>query len=38
MMTVLLLLKLVLEENIPVKDFTVEGNSVVPIEDILATP
>lgn len=29
--------KIVLEENIPVKDFTVEGNSVVPIEDILAT-
>ena len=29
--------KIVVEENIPVKDFTVEGNTVVPIEDILAT-
>lgn len=29
--------KVVVEENIPVKDFTVEGNTVVPIEDILAT-
>lgn len=28
--------KIVVEENIPVKDFTVEGNTVVPIEDILA--
>ncbi len=30
-------IKIVVEENIPVKDFTVEGNTVVPIEDILAT-
>ena len=29
--------KIVVEENVPVKDFTVEGNTVVPIEDILAT-
>lgn len=29
--------KIVVEENIPVKDFTVEGNTVVSIEDILAT-
>lgn len=29
-------IKIVVEENIPVKDFTVEGNSVVQIEDILA--
>ncbi len=29
--------KIVVEENIPVKDFTVEGNTVIPIEDILAT-
>ena len=29
--------KIVVEENIPVKDFTIEGNSVIPIEDILAT-
>ncbi len=29
--------KVVVEENVPVKDFTVEGNTVVPIEDILAT-
>lgn len=29
--------KVVVEENIPVKDFTVEGNTVIPIEDILAT-
>ncbi len=28
--------KIVVEENLPVKDFTVEGNTVVPIEDILA--
>lgn len=28
--------KIVLEENIPVKDFTVEGNTVIPIEDIYA--
>ncbi len=28
--------KIVVEENIPVKDFTIEGNSVVSIEDILA--
>lgn len=30
-------LKIVVEENIPVKDFTVEGNTVVSIEEILAT-
>ena len=30
-------IKIVLEENVPVKDFTVEGNTVIPIEDILAT-
>ena len=29
--------KIVVEENIPVKDFTIEGNTVIPIEDILAT-
>jgi outer membrane protein insertion porin family len=29
--------KIVVEENIPVKDFTIEGNSVVSTEDILAT-
>lgn len=29
--------KVVVEENVPVKDFTVEGNTVIPIEDILAT-
>lgn len=29
--------KIVLEENVPVKDFTIEGNSVVSTEDILAT-
>lgn len=29
--------KIVVEENIPVKDFTIEGNSVIPTEDILAT-
>lgn len=29
--------KIVVEENIPVKDFTIEGNTVVPTEDILAT-
>lgn len=28
-------IKIVVEENIPVKDFTVEGNTVVSIEDIL---
>ena len=28
--------KIVLEENIPVKDFTIEGNTVVSTEDILA--
>lgn len=28
--------KIVVEENLPVKDFTVEGNTVIPIEDILA--
>ena len=28
--------KIVVEENIPVKDFTIEGNSVISIEDILA--
>lgn len=30
-------IKIVLEENVPVKDFTIEGNTVVPVEDILAT-
>lgn len=30
-------IKIVLEENVPVKDFTIEGNSVIPVEDILAT-
>ena len=30
-------IKIVVEENIPVKDFTIEGNTVVPTEDILAT-
>lgn len=29
--------KIVVEENLPVKDFTVEGNTVIPVEDILAT-
>lgn len=29
--------KIVVEENIPVKDFTIEGNSVIYTEDILAT-
>jgi len=29
--------KIVVEENIPVKDFTIEGNSVVSTEDILST-
>lgn len=29
--------KIVVEENIPVKDFTIEGNTVVSTEDILAT-
>lgn len=29
--------KIVVEENIPVKDFTIEGNSVISVEDILAT-
>ena len=28
--------KIVVEENLPVKDFTIEGNTVVPVEDILA--
>ncbi len=31
-----LTIKIVVEENIPVKDFTVEGNTVIPIEDIYA--
>lgn len=30
-------IKIVVEENIPVKDFTIEGNTVVSTEDILAT-
>ncbi|MBD5401662.1 BamA/TamA family outer membrane protein [bacterium] len=30
-------IKVVVEENIPVKDFTIEGNSVIPTEDILMT-
>lgn len=30
-------IKIVVEENIPVKDFTIEGNSVISTEDILAT-
>ncbi len=30
-------IKIVVEENIPVKDFTIEGNIVIPTEDILAT-
>lgn len=30
-------LKIVVEENIPVKDFTIEGNTVISVEDILAT-
>ena len=30
-------IKIVVEENIPVKDFTIEGNTVVSVEDILAT-
>lgn len=29
--------KIVVEENLPVKDFTIEGNTVVSTEDILAT-
>ncbi len=29
-------LKIVMEENIPVKDFTIEGNTVIPTEDIVA--
>ena len=29
-------IKIVVEENIPVKDFTIEGNTVVSVEDILA--
>lgn len=29
--------KIVVEENIPVKDFTIEGNTVISTEDILAT-
>ncbi len=29
--------KIIVEENIPVKDFTIEGNSVIPTEDILQT-
>ena len=28
--------KIVVEENLPVRDFTVDGNTVIPIEDILA--
>ena len=28
--------KIVVEENIPVKDFTIDGNTVIPTEDILA--
>ena len=28
-------IKIVVEENIPVKDFTIEGNTVIPTEDIL---
>ncbi len=28
-------LKIILEENLPVKDFTIEGNTVVPTEEIL---
>lgn len=30
-------IKIVVEENVPVKDFTIEGNTVVSVEDILAT-
>ncbi|MBR1424085.1 BamA/TamA family outer membrane protein [bacterium] len=30
-------IKIVLEENIPVKDFTIEGNTVIPTEDIFMT-
>ncbi len=30
-------IKIIVEENIPVKDFTIEGNTVIPTEDILAT-
>lgn len=30
-------IKIVVEENIPVKDFTIEGNTVILTEDILAT-
>lgn len=29
-------IKIVVEENIPVKDFTIEGNTVIPTEDIFA--
>lgn len=29
--------KVIVEENIPVKDFTIEGNTVIPTEDILET-
>lgn len=29
--------KIIVEENLPVKDFTIEGNTVIPTEDILAT-
>lgn len=29
-------IKIIVEENIPVKDFTIEGNTVIPVEDILA--
>ncbi len=30
-------IKVIVEENIPVKDFTVDGNTVIPTEDILNT-
>lgn len=30
-------IKIIVEENLPVKDFTIDGNSVIPTEDILAT-
>jgi len=29
-------IKVIVEENMPVKDFTIEGNTVIPTEDILA--
>lgn len=29
-------IKIIVEENIPVKDFTLEGNTVIPTEDIMA--